>query len=111
MERTHFKEILESDNCLLLRWTDDFLLVTTSEDCAVDFLAKLQSGFPEYGCEINMSKSRTNLKKGIFGKRDILKRVEGQWFPWCNLLLDMTTLEVRFSYDRYIGMLVFIFSL
>ena len=107
MERTHLDEFLNSDECLLMRWTDDYLLITTSKHLAEQFLEKLKAGFPEYGCSINLEKSRTNLSSEATCQTNIIQHLDETWFPWCNLLINTQTLEVRFSYDRYLGKIYF----
>lgn len=103
MENTHLKDLMISDDCVLMRWTDDFLLITSSKDYAHTFLRKLITGFREYGCKINVKKSKTNLPADCCDELKVIERVNGSWFPWCNLLINVNTLQVRLSYKRYIG--------
>ena len=103
MEHTHLNEFINSDKCILMRWTDDFLLITSSKQLAGQLLEKLKAGFPEYGCCINIEKSKTNLPTDISSQTNAIQRVNATWFPWCNILVNTKTLEVRLRYDRYIG--------
>eukprot|EP00794_Sanderia_malayensis_P007418 gene7418-8238_t len=104
LENRHFNDILTAKDSLLMRWMDDYLLITTSEIVATGFLATLQAGFPEYGFKINVSKSLTNLPPAALGKDDEIKRLQGEeWFPWCSLLFNTKTSDVRKSFDRYKG--------
>ena len=89
-----------------MRWTDDYLLITTSQQKAVEFLKKVQRGFPEYGFNINLSKSLTNLPPNSVDENDDIKRLEGPWFPWCGLLFNCNNLDARCSYERYRGKFV-----
>ncbi|PVU86487.1 hypothetical protein BB559_004275 [Furculomyces boomerangus] len=57
------------NNTLLLRQTDDFLLLTTTKDIAMKFLNIVYKGFgDEYGFKINMSKTLINFDASIEGK-------------------------------------------
>ena len=103
LENTHLNEFMNTDKCVLMRWTDDFLLITTSKQLAEKFFNRLKLGFPEYGCSINIEKSKTNLPDYASIQTNDVQLINTNWFPWCNLLINMETLEVRFSYDRFIG--------
>ena len=103
MERKHFSECINSDECILMRWTDDFLLITSSKGLAETFLDAIKKGFPEYGLSINVRKSKTNLPTNASNHTDLIQRVTDEWFPWCNFLINTRNLQVRLSYDRYLG--------
>lgn len=47
---------------LLLRYVDDFLLITRESEVAKQFLNVLQRGIPEYNCHFNEDKTATNFK-------------------------------------------------
>ena len=47
---------------LLLRYVDDFLLITREPKVAREFLTTLQQGIPEYNCHINVDKTVTNFE-------------------------------------------------
>ena len=53
---------------MLIRGADDFLYMTTSKELAQKFLALINDGFPNYGCNFNKTKTQTNL----IGKEHIL---------------------------------------
>ena len=46
---------------LLLRFVDDFLLITREPEVAKEFLTTLERGVPEYNCRINTGKTSTNF--------------------------------------------------
>ena len=46
---------------LLLRFVDDFLLITREPEVAKEFLTTLEQGVPEYNCHINVDKTSTNF--------------------------------------------------
>ena len=47
---------------LLLRYVDDFLLITKESEVAKQFLSTLQRGIPEYNCRVNEEKTTTNFE-------------------------------------------------
>ncbi|XP_023559905.1 telomerase reverse transcriptase isoform X2 [Octodon degus] len=88
---------------LLLRLVDDFLLVTPHLDQAKAFLGALVQGIPEYGCVLNLQKTLVNfpVEDGSLGGPAPLQLPVHCLFPWCGLLLDTQTLEVRCDYTSY----------
>ena len=89
----------DSDQNLLVRRADDFILVTTNLNVAKRFLSKMEEGVPELGAQINMDKTTLNfdfkhLKKNSKKKPDI---------QWCGFLFDTETLEVQFDVERFWG--------
>ena len=95
-----FKEE-EGDDYMLVRIVDDFLLVTTKEEAAVEFLTKMKTGDPKLGVKINDAKTvvNFNVPQGIGGR----KCDDLQTFSWCGLVFDTTNCEVRVDYDRFNG--------
>ena len=101
---------------LLLRYTDDFLLITASKSTAVAFFDAMNQGFKEYGCSISPAKSLCNFDLPI---RDtstlsfsggyvprLSVQVDDQQeeaFPWCGFLVRTGSLAVMHDLDRYRG--------
>ncbi|KAJ1968563.1 hypothetical protein IWQ62_001168 [Dispira parvispora] len=108
MERQHILPHL-SNQSLLMRFTDDYLLITTSRCEAVTFLSYMQKGFPEYGCTVNAEKTLTNFNTvGLhsMGRETGNSGTPGElagYFPWCGFLIHQDTLQVRKDYRRYLG--------
>ncbi|XP_052015823.1 telomerase reverse transcriptase isoform X2 [Apodemus sylvaticus] len=101
MENKMFAEVQRDG--LLLRFVDDFLLVTPHLDQAKAFLSTLVRGIPEYGCMINLQKTVVNfpVETGALGGAAPLQLPAHCLFPWCGLLLDTQTLEVFCDYSGY----------
>ncbi|GAB1298361.1 Telomerase reverse transcriptase [Apodemus speciosus] len=101
MENKLFAEVQRDG--LLLRFVDDFLLVTPHLDQAKAFLSTLVHGIPEYGCRINLQKTVVNfpVETGALGGAAPLQLPPHCLFPWCGLLLDTQTLEVFCDYSGY----------
>eukprot|EP00051_Salpingoeca_urceolata_P018241 m.254915 g.254915 ORF g.254915 m.254915 type:complete len:1497 (+) comp19152_c2_seq1:1648-6138(+) len=122
-----FLPAAKTKEALLMRQTDDFLLVTTSLRVAETFSATMHSGIEEYGCAVNIGKSTSNFTargrvtshvrqgaraappKGPEGTTLLSESPASAvsdtdvWFPWSGLLLNWRTLEVRCNYDVYEG--------
>lgn len=91
---------------LLVRIVDDFLLISTCKDTSTRFLTKLSRGLPGFGARINGEKSRANyqvsIKNTSTGKMEAVS-VCRDYFPWCGLLIDTRTCEIRLDYKRFGG--------
>lgn len=97
LERTHLG-FLKSDDCLLLRLIDDFLLITTNKAKASRFVTVMQSGMPEYGVTISPSKTLVNFPLSINGTPVPFIPTASTAFPYCGTQIDTYTLE--FTKDR-----------
>ncbi|XP_062836888.1 telomerase reverse transcriptase isoform X3 [Anolis carolinensis] len=88
---------------ILMRLTDDFLLVTPHLTQAKTFLRTLAMGIPEYGFVINASKTVVNFSvdEDIPGLSGFKQLPSHCMFPWCGLLIDTQTLEVYCDYSSY----------
>lgn len=89
---------------VFMRWTDDLLFVTDNFSRAKHFLNSLLDGIAEYGVEINPTKTKINFDHL---ERNLEKNVEckdgREFIPWCGLLFDTQTLEVRADYSKYLN--------
>jgi hypothetical protein len=86
----------------LIRIMDDFILITPDESKATNFLERMRKGNPELGVNINEAKSITNF--GDYVDNQGLVSMAGRtFFPWCGMLIDTTTGEVRIDYTRFAG--------
>ncbi|KAG5342247.1 hypothetical protein C0989_004091 [Termitomyces sp. Mn162] len=96
-----FTNFSDDAKSVLLRLIDDYLFITTSRTKAIQFLAMMSQGHPEYGCFISKDKTLTNFDY----EAQILNVVEAkqQRFPWCGYLIDMKNLSVTVDYQRYNG--------
>ncbi|XP_075831818.1 telomerase reverse transcriptase isoform X2 [Microtus pennsylvanicus] len=101
MENKLFAEVQQDG--LLLRFVDDFLLVTPHLVQAKAFLRALVHGIPEYGCTINLQKTMVNfpMETGTLDGAAPHQLPACCLFPWCGLLLDTQTLEVLCDYTSY----------
>ena len=69
IERKHLNDFLNSPDCLLMRWVDDYLFVTTSRKTAKCFLQKLREAIAIYGSTINLNKVVLNFDMKLDGLR------------------------------------------
>ncbi|XP_077166666.1 telomerase reverse transcriptase isoform X2 [Paroedura picta] len=90
---------------VLMRLTDDFLLVTPHLAEAKKFLRTLAASIPEYGFSINPAKTVVNFPldeaADIPGYSAFQQLPAHSMFPWCGLLIDTQTLEVYSDYSSY----------
>ena len=86
---------------LMIRYIDDFLLVTPNMDDAIEFMKLLHNGIPKFGIEIRHSKSLTNFDCLINGSQIENISHTSLYFPWCGLLLNLDNLDVYADYSRY----------
>lgn len=92
--------IADASECTLIRLTDDFVFITTDRHQAECFLETMKQGKPELGVKINVEKSQSNLNQ--HGDASQLPTMSGKTlFPWCGLLFDTSTGEVRIDYSRF----------
>ncbi|CAI0419755.1 unnamed protein product [Linum tenue] len=79
----------------LLRFIDDFLLITTSKDQASEFFDKLKKGFGDYNCYMNAEKFCLNFDPGhespppsnrIYVAEDMEKKLQAFMIPKCHPL-------------------------
>src|SRR3569833_1039258 len=84
---------LQSDDCLLLRLIDAFLLITTDRAKATQFVRIMHGGLPDYGVQVSPGKSLVTFNLVLDGVP--IPRVQpGQGFPYCGTRLDCRTLDI-----------------
>ncbi|KAJ5663924.1 hypothetical protein N7507_004655 [Penicillium longicatenatum] len=90
---------LRPADSVLLRLVDDFLLVTTDVNQAMQFLKTMIPGQPSYGVLVNPAKSMVNFTAAVDGIH--IPRIEGSTlFPYCGILINTHTLEMIRDQDR-----------
>jgi telomerase reverse transcriptase len=106
----HFEEsttTLREDEDFLVRMVDDYMLVTTSLVRLGSFLKKMKRGEPSLGVHINEDKTKVSVDIEIEnddGTVAVLKAntpMQPEFFPWCGMLFDTCTGEVRIDYSRF----------
>nr|POF14772.1 telomerase reverse transcriptase [Quercus suber] len=95
------------DRYILLRFTDDYLFISTSKKQAASFFSRLQRGFCEYNCYMNDGKFSHNFDigqlSGITSSRAYVGEDGISFLRWCGLLLNCCTLEVQADYTKYLN--------
>jgi telomerase reverse transcriptase len=99
LDRTYLTAFLNDPEALMIRFIDDMLFVTNSYVKASGFIHTVLPGFPEYGVEVNLEKVASNFYHPLVNQK--IYAVDD--FPWCGLLLDQETLEVRGDYSKMFG--------
>ena len=104
-----------SNRNLLARLVDDFIFITTKKQELEDFIRKMNKGKPELGAKINKEKTVLSIPldslevasegiPGNTGRNDDPDNCYGRkvrMFPWCGMLFDIGTGEVRVDYSRF----------
>ena len=90
---------LNTNESILLRLIDDFLLITTNKEHARQFLQIMHDGIEQYGLEINPKKSLASFKVSIDGQQ-IPQPADLKSFPYCGNVIDTQTLEITKDRDR-----------
>ncbi|RMZ79164.1 hypothetical protein DV738_g3553, partial [Chaetothyriales sp. CBS 135597] len=84
---------LDSTDSLLLRLTDDFLLITTNKASARRFAETMTQTHPDFGISINVDKSLANFDIHV-GHHHIPKHQGRSGFPYCGIMISTTDLQV-----------------
>ncbi|EEH04418.1 telomerase reverse transcriptase [Histoplasma capsulatum G186AR] len=86
---------LDHDDTLLLRFIDDYLLITTKPSVAVQFLQVMLKGNEDYGISVNPEKILVNFLVTIDGRK-VPRLVEAsqRQFPYCGNIIDTYTLSL-----------------
>lgn len=74
------------------------MLVTSDLKEVRSFFETMHRGDEAYGMEINPDKSKANIDLDIEGE---YIEVHKEFFPWCGMLFDTSSGEVRMDYSRY----------
>ncbi|KAF9398345.1 hypothetical protein BGX21_007911 [Mortierella sp. AD011] len=99
MELNVLSELTNSHDSALLRLADDFLFISQSQEKAESFLKTMSDGHPSYGCYINEKKTIVNFDATLNGTP--VQKCPEKDFPYCGLLINARTLEIRVDYSRY----------
>eukprot|EP01105_Mastigella_eilhardi_P020645 TRINITY_DN4932_c0_g1_i2.p1 TRINITY_DN4932_c0_g1~~TRINITY_DN4932_c0_g1_i2.p1 ORF type:complete len:947 (+),score=178.54 TRINITY_DN4932_c0_g1_i2:2-2842(+) len=89
---------------LLLRMIDDSLYVSTQQRFTETFIHRVAEGHPKYGYYVNRQKCRLNFIASFKDGTPIPQfsfDSGGLFVPWCGLLFDSDTMEIRYDYSRW----------
>lgn len=89
---------------LLLRFTDDYLFISTSKKQAYEFFNRLKRGFSEYNCNMNEEKFGLSFDVDNFtpqSSRLYLDENGNKFLRWSGLFINCKTLEVQADYTRF----------
>ncbi|KAF3056288.1 Telomerase reverse transcriptase [Daldinia childiae] len=95
----HILPFLDSEDCLLLRLTDDFLLITIDKQKAIRFVKTMHRGVPEYGVTVNPRKTLVNFDMKV-NDEPVTKLSPGQRFPYCGTAIDCQTLDISRNREK-----------
>jgi telomerase reverse transcriptase len=103
MEREIFPDVLCDKDSLLMRWMDDPLLLTYDLELAKRYLTTTLELDPAYNCEVSVEKCLVNFDIPAKMKMKELPECDC-WIPWCGILINKVTLEVKYDYSKTQGM-------
>jgi telomerase reverse transcriptase len=78
---------------ILVRLIDDFLLVSLDQSVALRFLQLMHQGIPDFGISVKAEKSLVNFECNVDGQQ--VPRCQDVDFPYCGLLIDSKTLDIK----------------
>jgi hypothetical protein len=106
----HFKEsttTLQEEEGLLVRMVDDYMIVTSDLERLGGFFKKMKRGDESLGVHINEEKTKVSVDvevendEGLVIVQKANATTPAEFFPWCGLLFDTRTCEVRIDYARF----------
>ncbi|KAJ2665420.1 Telomerase reverse transcriptase [Coemansia sp. RSA 1200] len=98
MEHEHLHGVIDREKTIVLRIVDDFLVVSTERAQVATFMDIMYKGIPDYGCEINKTKTLVNFDYSFGGYT--VQKAPTRLFPWCGMLVDSYTLDIYADYAR-----------
>lgn len=93
MIRDQLSDLAYRPDTCLMRYVDDFLLITTDQTVAVEFLDRVLKGIPKYGVSVNREKCVVN-----FPLPNIKQLQEGQRMTFLGLEIDTQNLQLHRMY-------------
>ena len=101
-----FKFLDDSDG-IMMRYIDDFLLITKSKQKAMEFVQTLHKGIAEYNCVANSSKTHLNFDATVASisqeRRITIYKSEDSMMDFCGHNIDTKALEILPNFSRYAG--------
>ncbi|TKA76901.1 hypothetical protein B0A49_02736 [Cryomyces minteri] len=92
-------DFVQTEDCLLLRLVDDFLLISVRREHAEDFLQVMHNGVPAYGLAVKAEKSLANFHVEINGRR--IESTQGAMqFPYCGNAIHTVSLDISKDRER-----------
>ncbi|TKA49307.1 hypothetical protein B0A49_12697, partial [Cryomyces minteri] len=92
-------DFVQTEDCLLLRLVDDFLLISVRREHAEDFLQVMHNGVPAYGLAVKAEKSLANFHVEINGRR-IESSQGAMQFPYCGNAIHTVSLDISKDRER-----------
>lgn len=82
---------------LVMRYVDDFIIISPCRDRVLRFARFLESGFSNFGIIFNSEKTRFSFDSS--GKGEINNI--GKYFTWCGLRFHPETLDISPDYTNF----------
>lgn len=101
LEREYLCNCVDSTCTLMMRMTDDFLIISTQQQQVETVLKQLYHGIPEYGCQLNKAKTLVNFDVTVAGNH--IAQTDSPEFPWTGLVINDLLLDVMADYGKLAG--------
>lgn len=88
-----------TEDSILLRLIDDFLLVSLDREQVERFLKVMHDGMTAYGIAVNPDKTLVNFDVEIDGRR-LKEATNAAGFPYCGVLIDTANLSIGKDRER-----------
>lgn len=90
------------DKTLILRWMDDYFVVSIDKAAVESFLQKAHGDFRQFGGGVNPLKTKVNFDTTITvdGQSVSLSKIDGELMHWCGYSINTQTLEVTPNFQR-----------
>ena len=92
-------------NSVIVRLMDDYIMISTEKSPVLHFLQRAHQSLQPYGGGVNPLKTRVNFDASVEvnGKRINLVKINEKYMPWCGLLIDTESLQIRPSMQRILS--------
>ncbi|KAG5361533.1 Telomerase reverse transcriptase [Yarrowia sp. C11] len=92
-----FSDLVDRQDTCLMRYVDDFLLITTDTETATEFLKRALKGLPDYGVSVNRKKCLVNFPLTL-GGAPIAQLGPGEMMPFLGMKIDPANLQIHRDY-------------
>lgn len=88
---------------LIMRYVDDFVIISPCRDRVIRLAEFLENGFPEFGIVFNPAKTQFSFNLDLIMKDDNNKTKSDQFkfFTWCGLRFNPETLDISPDYTNF----------
>ena len=94
---------------LIMRYVDDFVIISPCRDRVIRLAGFLETGFPEFGIVFNPAKTQFSFNLDLDLDLDLVmkddtdktKSDQFKFFTWCGLRFNLETLDISPDYTNF----------